>query len=80
MSDVYLLPSYHEGFPRTIWGAMSNGLPVISSSVGSIPDILTHKENVFLIEPKNINSLYEAILEVVNNAKLRKKLLKIHTK
>ncbi|MCO1498175.1 glycosyltransferase, partial [Limosilactobacillus reuteri] len=30
-ADIYAIPSYHEGFPRTIWEAMANSLPVIAT-------------------------------------------------
>jgi glycosyltransferase involved in cell wall biosynthesis len=31
MADIYVIPSYFEGFPRTIWEAMANSLPVIAT-------------------------------------------------
>jgi len=76
MADIYVLPSYHEGFPRTIWEAMANCLPVISTNVGSIPFFLNNDEHAILIESKQTIELYEAIIRMLNNNKLRRLLIK----
>lgn len=75
--DIYLLCSQlTEGFPRTIWEAMANCIPVIATRVGSIPDYLNHEENAILIEPKNVLILSTAIENVINMPELRKRLIK----
>jgi len=75
MADIYIIPSYHEGFPRTIWEAMANSMPVIASRVGSIPHFLKDQENVFLIEPKSKEEIIKAIHKIILNHKLRKQLI-----
>lgn len=74
-SDIYILPSYHEGFPRTIWEAMANSLPVISTSVGSIPLELVNEYDALLIKSKNVGEIEKAILKIINNSKLRKSII-----
>ena len=61
MADIYVIPSYHEGFPRTIWEAMAHSLPVVATRVGAIPYYLTDKENALLIEPKSVAAIAEGI-------------------
>ncbi len=73
--DFYVLPSYHEGFPRTIWEAMANGLPVIATTVGAIPEFLTHQQNAFLIPPKQIQPIVHAFHELMQHIPLRKKMI-----
>ena len=72
IADIYILPSYHEGFPRTIWEAMANGTPVVTTKVGGIPEVLTDRKNAILINPKNINEIVNAIVLLKSNNDLRR--------
>lgn len=76
MADIYILPSYHEGFPRTIWEAMANSLPVICTSVGSIPLELANEQDALIIKEKSVKEIKEAINKIINNPNLRKCLIK----
>lgn len=51
LADIYILPSYNEGLPISILEAMSYKLPVISTKVGGIPEIVEDNMNGFLITP-----------------------------
>lgn len=75
MADIYVIPSYHEGFPRTIWEAMANGLPVVASRVGAIPYYLTENETVKLVPSKNSHEVYIAIKSIIDDSVLRRKLI-----
>lgn len=74
-SDIYAIPSHHEGFPRTIWEAMANSLPVVATPVGGIPHQLTDKINVLFTEVKNSKLLSENIEEIIQNKELRKNII-----
>ena len=76
MGDIYILPSYHEGFPRTIWEAMANSLPVVATNVGGIPNYLENNKNVILIEPKSVEEIVLGISKLLNNNTLRKNIIK----
>ena len=73
-ADIYLIPSYHEGFPRTIWESMANSCPVIATKVGAIPYFLKDGEAI-LIEPKNIDQIVLAVKNLVSNTAIRQKLI-----
>ncbi len=74
-ADIYTIPSYHEGFPRTIWEAMANGLPVITTPVGGIPDELTNEVNALFVSPKSSISIKEGVERIIKDQSLRKKLI-----
>lgn len=76
-AQVYILPSQSdfEGFPRTIWEAMANSLPVVATRVGSIPYFVENELHILMVEPKNIEALYTAVKNVVENKRLRESLI-----
>lgn len=74
-ADIYVLPSYHEGFPRTIWEAMANKLPVVTTNVGAIPFYLKNEESAYIVAPKNINDLSEALNNCIENKDLRNEII-----
>ncbi|MBY6839007.1 glycosyltransferase family 4 protein [Clostridium botulinum] len=70
-TKIYILPSYNEGMPMSILEAMSYGIPVISSNVGSIPTLIKNGINGYLIEAGDTKSLANNILKLVENKNLR---------
>lgn len=75
-SDIYVFPSHFEGFPRTIWEAMANSLPIITTPVGGIPFVLTEYKDAVFAEVKNANSLSDSIQKIINDELLRKNIIK----
>jgi len=71
-SDVFILPSYAEGMPMSILEAMSYSIPVISTFVGGIPELVSDGESGFLITPGDLDTLYQRLALLVQNDKLRK--------
>jgi glycosyltransferase involved in cell wall biosynthesis len=69
-SDVFVLPSYAEGFPMSLIEAMSKGMPSICSDVGGISDSLHNGSNGFLIPPKEVTPLLEAMKAYIVNPNL----------
>ncbi|HYC83380.1 MAG TPA: glycosyltransferase, partial [Candidatus Paceibacterota bacterium] len=72
--DIFALPSRKEGFPYALLEAGAAGLPVVTTKVGGIPEIITDQETGILIEPKNKEALAEALLSLLTDSKLRDKL------
>jgi glycosyltransferase involved in cell wall biosynthesis len=62
-NDVIVLPSYREGYPGIVLEAFSVGVPVLTTSLEAIKEIVEDGKNGILVEPKNINSLYNGFLE-----------------
>lgn len=72
--DYFILPTYEEGMPMTILEAYSYGKPVISTPVGSIPEILEHNYNGLLFQPGDMPVLKGLIAETINNPSLKSRL------
>ncbi len=70
--DALIVPSWNEGQPMVILEAMSLGMPVISTEVGDIPNMLGEKYP-FLVEPKSEKALKETIVQF-DNYKNKEKL------
>ena len=65
-ADMLMLPSVDEGVPNAVQEAMYLGLPVVASSAGGIPDILSHNETGWLIgetDPKVWAGQIEQVIE-----------------
>ncbi|RPI64276.1 MAG: glycosyltransferase, partial [Ignavibacteriales bacterium] len=72
--DLMLLTSDWEGFPIAIWEAMSNGIPLLSSDVGGIKEIIEN-ENCGVVYNKNdLSSATKKILELIENQERLKNL------
>lgn len=76
-AQIYILPSQSdfEGFPRTIWEAMANCTPVLTTRVGSIPHFLEDEKHALIVEPRNIEGLISALKELIENQQLRRYLI-----
>jgi len=65
-SDIFILPSLHEGMPCVIVEALSCGMPVLASRVGGIPEIVKKNCGV-LVQPNSVNDLKDKILYILEN-------------
>ena len=74
-SDIYIIASKtSEGFPRTIWEAMAHSLPVVATTVGSIPQFVEAAAE--LVPPNNAVALAAAIRGIIHSAEKRMKMIR----
>lgn len=68
-SDLFLIPSQSESFGLAALEAMACGLPVISSSVGGLPELVRHNETGFIAEIGDIDRMAKYSIELLTNEK-----------
>lgn len=74
MSTILALPYRSASQSAIISIAMPAGLPIVATKVGSLPEILTDRENSLLVEPNDVSALARAIKELLQDKPLRKSL------
>ena len=73
-ASIFCLPSYAEGFPMAVLDAWANGLPVVTTPVGGIPDIVIDGDNGLLFNPGDIGALARQLNRLIEDAELRNML------
>jgi glycosyltransferase involved in cell wall biosynthesis len=74
ITDIFVNLSYSEGFGITALEAGAVGVPIIATKVGGVPELIKDYETGIIINPGDREHLYNAIVELIDNPDLRKKL------
>jgi L-malate glycosyltransferase len=72
--DLYINTSLHEGIPLSVLEAMACGIPVVSSAVGGIPEIVTHGQHGFLVEGRDPDRFAEPCRTLMQDDALRRRI------
>jgi glycosyltransferase involved in cell wall biosynthesis len=72
--DVFVLPSWREGFSRSGMEAAASGLPMVLTDIRGCREIGTDGEHVLLVPPRRPDRLAAAIEQLLDDADLRKSL------
>ena len=71
-AEIFIFPSFYEGFGLPPLEAMACGIPVIASNVSSLPEVVGDAGS--LVDPKDIYGLTTAIKELLTDARVRYKM------
>lgn len=74
VADIFVLPSYYEGLPISLLEAMSWGIPIISTTVGGIPELVRDGTSGILIEPGDVHALAHALSTLAADGALRDRM------
>lgn len=73
LAELFIFPSFYEGFGFPPLEAMSAGTPVVASLTSSLGEILG--DAAFLVDPYNINEIAAAMEQILTNKELKNKLI-----
>ena len=73
--DVFAIPSVEgDTIPQVLMQALATGLPVVSTTVGSIPDVVIEGETGYVVPPRDATALADRIMILLDDAGLRARL------
>lgn len=73
-ADLFVLPSYSEGFPTVLSEAMDAGLPIVTTRCGGMVDHLIEEENCLFVRPRDPHGLEDALARLLDDAGLRERM------
>jgi glycosyltransferase involved in cell wall biosynthesis len=73
--DAFAIPSVEgDTIPQVLMQALAMGIPVVSTTVGSIPDVVIDGETGFIVAPRDAGALADRIAKLLDDAALRTRL------
>jgi len=73
-SDLFVLPSYREGMPRSVLEAMACGLPVVATNIRGSREEVVHGETGYLVPIRDPQALGEEIVSLAHDSELRNRM------
>ena len=72
-ADVFVFPSLSEGSPRVVLEGLAHGLPMISTEVGSVPDLIVDGQSGLVVPLRDVEALSGAVIRYVQDDGLRRR-------
>lgn len=72
--DIFVLPSYHEGMPRSIMEAMASGKPVVATDIPGCREEVVHGETGYLVPVADSEALSQAIFALLRDPELARRM------
>ncbi len=76
-SDLFLFPSFYEGFGLPVLESQKMGVPIVASDKSSIPEVVGRYMKPFLVNPNNPEEIARVSLKIINDKKTRNDIIKL---
>jgi glycosyltransferase involved in cell wall biosynthesis len=73
-ADIFVLPSFAEGVPGVLMEAMAMGLPVVSTHIAGIPELVQDGYNGIVVAPGRVDVLIDAVRRLAADSELRRQM------
>lgn len=70
-ADIFVLPSTRENLPNVLLESLSMGVPVITTDIAGIPELIEDQKTGILVRPGNVVELASAINQLLEDPKMR---------
>lgn len=74
ISDIFINPTYTEGFPRVLIEAMASGLPTVTTNAGGTADIVGELQSKFMVDIEDREGFSQKLKELIEDEDIQKKL------
>ena len=74
-ADVFVFPSFYEGFGLPILEAQASGVPVVSSNTSSVPEVVGN--SALLVDPKSPEQIAQAVYNIIDDKATRDRLIEL---
>ncbi len=75
VSEMLLFSSWAEGLPNVVLESMASGLPVVTTDVGGIPEVVVDEVTGLLVPPRDTDALTAAALRMIEDNELRQRCI-----
>ena len=72
--DIYTLPSWREGFPRSAIEAAAMGLPIVATNIRGCRQVVENGQNGILVGVRNVAELERALIKLIDDPRLRREM------
>jgi colanic acid/amylovoran biosynthesis glycosyltransferase len=73
-SDIFVLPSFSEGLPVALMEALAAGVPVVTTTVAGISELVEDGVNGYLVPPGAVEPLAKRLIQLLEDADLRQRM------
>lgn len=74
ISDIFVHPTYTEGFPRVVIEAMAAGLPIVTTDAGGTEELLGRQQRKFVSDKKDPDAFVSKLMELIDDKDARSEL------